>query len=75
MVPCLDSAEPEAEAWLRIIAANPKTQAVDLPHAEETWHQELLDYMGNSKIEASEERWAKGRALWHNFDLQVPDMT
>lgn len=55
MAPCPDSAEPEAETCLQILAANPKTQAMDMLYGEGTWHQELLDWIRNSKTEVSEE--------------------
>lgn len=63
MVLYLNSAEPEAETWLQITAANPETLAIDTPHAEEAWHKELLDWLGNSKLEASEESTASPQ-LW-----------
>lgn len=38
-----------------------KIRALDSPHAKEAWRQELLDLMGNSKIEADEEPSAQPR--------------
>lgn len=63
MVLYLNSAEPEAETWLQIIAANPETLAIDTLHVEEAWLKELLDWLGNSKLEASEEPTASS-PLW-----------
>lgn len=63
MAPCLDSTEPEAETCLQILAASPKTQAMDMLYGEGTWHQDLLDWIRNSKTEAFEEPSAHPR-LW-----------